>query len=82
MKKKKIGFGVARTCYPQKCVVVTEAGSYLRLTDSCITQLQAQGHSRTCTESHKAEDWFRGSEDVLPAGFGESQFKNNYFAEM
>jgi hypothetical protein len=27
-------------------VVVTEAGSYLRLIDSCITQLKAQGSSR------------------------------------
>ena len=32
----------------------TEAGSYLRLIDSCITQLQAQGPSRTCTESKEA----------------------------
>ena len=30
----------------------TEAGSYLRLTDSCVTQLKAQGPSRTCNESH------------------------------
>ena len=28
----------------------TEAGSYLRLVDSCITQLKAQGPSRTCNE--------------------------------
>ena len=27
------------------------AGSYLRLTDSCITQLKAQGPSKTCNES-------------------------------
>ena len=32
----------------QMCCV-TEAGSYLRLIDSCITQLKAQGPSRTCT---------------------------------
>jgi len=31
--------------------VVTEAGSYLRPIDSCITQLKAQGPSRTCNES-------------------------------
>jgi len=36
-------------------VVVTEAGSYLRLIDSCITQLKAQGPSRTCNESNKEE---------------------------
>jgi len=34
----------------------TEAGSYLRLIDSCITQLKAQGHSRTCNESKEEED--------------------------
>ena len=36
-------------------VVVTEAGSYLRLTDSCITQLKAEGPSRTCNESKEEE---------------------------
>ena len=34
---------------------VAEAGSYLRLTDSCITQLKAQGPSRTCNESKEEE---------------------------
>ena len=29
----------------------TEAGSYLRLIDSCIIQLKAQGPCRTCNES-------------------------------
>ena len=33
----------------------TEAGSYLRLMASCITQLKAQGPSRTCNAS-KEED--------------------------
>ena len=28
-----------------------EVGSYLRLINSCITQLQAQGPSRTCNKS-------------------------------
>ena len=32
-----------------------EAGSYLRLIDSCITQLKAQGPSRACNKS-KEED--------------------------
>ena len=32
-----------------------EAGSYLRLTDTCITQLEAQGPSRTCNESEEEE---------------------------
>jgi len=34
----------------------SEAGSYLRLTDSCITQLQVQGPSRTCNESQEEEE--------------------------
>ena len=29
----------------------TEAGSYSRLIDSCITQLKVQGPSRTCDET-------------------------------
>ena len=33
----------------------TEAGSYLRPIDSCITQIKAQGPSRTCNEG-KAEE--------------------------
>ena len=35
-------------------VAVSEAGLYLRLIESCITQLKAQGPSKTCNES-KAE---------------------------
>jgi hypothetical protein len=34
---------------------VTEAGSYLRPTDSRITQLKAQGSSRTCNGSKEEE---------------------------
>ena len=44
----------------------TEAGSYLRLIDSCITQLKAQGPSRTCNESKEEEDahrWFSSTSD-------------------
>ena len=50
----------------------TEAGSYLRLIDSCITQLKAQGPSRTCNDSkEEARSQFRGdvrggAEGVLP----------------
>ena len=33
----------------------SEAGSYLRLIDSCISQLKAQGPSRTCNESKEEE---------------------------
>ena len=34
----------------------SEAGSYLRLLDSCITQLKAQGPFRTCNESKEEEE--------------------------
>jgi len=37
----------------------SEAGSYLRLIDSCITQLQTQGPSRTCIESKEKEEVLR-----------------------
>jgi len=33
-----------------------EAGSYLRLIDSCITQLKAQGPSMTCNTNEKEEE--------------------------
>ena len=34
----------------------TEAGAYLRLIDSCLTQRKAQGPSRTCNESKEKEE--------------------------
>ena len=34
----------------------SQAGSYLRLIDFCITQLKAQGPSRTCNESKEEEE--------------------------
>ena len=34
----------------------SEAGSYLRLIDSCITQRKAQGPSRTCNERKEGEE--------------------------
>ena len=33
----------------------SEAGSYLRLIDPCITQLKAQGTSGTCNESNEED---------------------------
>ena len=36
--------------------MTADAGSYLRLIDSCITQLKAQGPSRTCNESKEEEE--------------------------
>jgi len=41
----------------------TEAGSYLRLIDSCITQLKAQGPSRTCNESKEEEEGYLAWEE-------------------
>ena len=38
-----------------------QAGSYLRFTDSCITQLKAQA-SRTCNESKEEEEFTRERE--------------------
>ena len=34
----------------------SEAGSYLRLIDSCITELKDQGPSRICAESKEVEE--------------------------
>ena len=42
-----------------------EAGSYLRLIDSCITQLTAQGPSRTCNESQEEEEVSFGEAPTL-----------------
>ena len=43
-----------------------EARCYLRLIDSCITQLKAQGPSWTCNESKEEED----EEHILVQGVG------------
>jgi len=73
----------------------SEAGSYLRSIDSCITQLKAQGPSRTCNESKEEEDYLHsplggGCEEDSPdhplrpsasrlRARGGSQLKNNHF---
>jgi len=36
---------------------VGKEGSYLRLIDSCINQLKAQGSFRTCNESKEDNAW-------------------------
>jgi hypothetical protein len=47
-------------------LVLYEAGSYLRLIDSCITQLGAQGRSRTCNESKgQGEEVMRRQERLM-----------------
>jgi len=51
----------------------SEAGSHLRLIDSCITQLMAHGPSRPCNESkdEEVEGWacLPGHERVSGFGF-------------
>jgi len=44
-----------------------EEGSHLRLIDSCITQFEAQGPSRTCHESKEEEGAPAGSSSGAPA---------------
>ena len=54
-----------------RCVVLTQAGSYLRLIDFCITQLTAQGPSRTCNESKEEEE--EEEEDTHPTACGRAR---------
>jgi len=54
----------------EKCVVITDAGSYSRLIDSCISQLKAQGPSGTCNESKE-----EGEEDNCPHGQGGGRLR-------
>jgi len=62
-----LGFGVWGVGFPTGCSVSrvqdalemcsgSETVAYLRLIDSCITQLKAQGPSRTCNESKEEEE--------------------------
>ena len=44
----------------------SEADSYLRLIDSCITQLKAQGPSRTCNESKEEVQNSESDYRVIP----------------
>ena len=44
-----------------------EAGSYLRLIDSCINQLKAQGPSRICNESKEEEKVWGGAPSTASA---------------
>ena len=69
---------------PQVMCCGTEAGTYLRLIDSCITQLKAQGPSRTINESQKQEEERRSRRGGItpratPVCF---RFKSNYLAGM
>jgi len=58
------------TCDP---LYPAEAGSYLRLIDSCITQLTAQGPFRTCNESKAEEE--EPSHHSCKAAFSKREFK-------
>ena len=51
-------------------LLVTEAGSYLRLIDFCVTQLKAQGPSRTCNESKEKEEEGEASPMLLEGDRG------------
>ena len=51
----------------------TKAGSYLRLIDSCITHLKAQGPSRTCNESKEEEEGIRRRRCRVAFGAGEEE---------
>ena len=53
--------------------MVTKAGSYLRLIDSGIIQLQAQGPSRTCKESKGEEEMTYSSIAALDAQAGTAK---------
>jgi len=48
-------YGGAPVSFTEMCSG-SKAGSYLRLTYWCITQLKAQGPSRTCNESKEEEE--------------------------
>ena len=50
------GTSLIRSTQPPR---ITEAGSYSRLADSSITQLKAQGPSRTCNEREEKKDYHR-----------------------
>ena len=54
LEAKDADLGAAKA--ENRGVVATEAGSYLRLIDCCITQLKAQRPSRTCNESKEEEE--------------------------
>jgi len=53
--RARCGWGCGNNHFTGMCCG-TEAGSYLRLIDSCIIQLKAQGTSRTCNESKEEEE--------------------------
>ena len=64
MRAKRARLRQQQPLQPLASEPVSEAGSYLRLIDSCITQLKAQGPSGTCNESKE-----EGEEETV-SGFG------------
>ena len=65
----------------------SEVGSYLRRIDSCITQLQAHGSSRTCNESKKEEGGEEEEEEeeciqvlAVPGHHGREYILQGYLA--
>jgi len=57
----------------------SEASSYLRRIDSCITQLKAQAPARTCNESKEEEAGCRG---VGLSGFREKREQRIRFERL
>jgi len=58
----------------------SEEGSYLRRIDFCITQLKAQGPSRTCNESKEEEEEdTKGNASLQAFGPGIPLLLNFYF---
>ena len=51
-----VTFPFCKTRRQNRLSSVMDMGSYLRLIDFCITQLKAQGPSRTCNESKEEEE--------------------------
>ena len=52
-----------------------EEGSDLKLVDSCITQLKAQGYSRTCNERKKEEEGKESTDVAEGAGGDDENFR-------
>ena len=59
-----------------------EAGSYVRLIDSRITQLEAQGHSRTCNESKQEAAHAKGSRNSVPTSARRGAARARFYRKI
>jgi len=55
---------------------VNEAGSYLRLIDSCVTQLKAQGSSRTWNETRVKKRKKKGPNPASSFSFSSPEMRD------